>query len=94
MPSTLYWAGTNDYLRLLFDAIPNPTQTVNNLSMAVTSLAAVGAKNFVVVNLPDLGKFPVTGGNNQYSSLLSTYTNVHNSSLTANLSFFEPATQP
>ncbi|MDZ8223478.1 SGNH/GDSL hydrolase family protein [Nostoc sp. ChiVER01] len=95
-PNALYvvWAGTNDYLDYFFDAIPNPTQAVNNLSMAVTSLAAVGAKNFVIVNLPDLGKFPVTGGNNQDSSLLSTFINAHNSSLTKNLSFLSQQLSP
>ncbi len=88
-PNALYviWAGTNDYLDYFFGDIPNPTQAVNNLSVAVTALAAVGAKDFVVVNLPDLGNFPVIGGNNQDSSLLSTFTNAHNSGLTINLNF-------
>ncbi|MFS0519155.1 SGNH/GDSL hydrolase family protein [Nostoc sp. UIC 10607] len=95
-PNALYviWAGTNDYLDYFFGDIPNPTQAVNNLSVSVTSLAAVGAKNFLVVNLPDLGKFPVTGGNNQDSSLLSTFTSAHNSSLTANLNFLSQQLSP
>ena len=95
-PNALYiiWGGVNDYLDYFFGDIPNPTQIVNNLSVAVTSLAAVGAKNFLVVNLPDLGKFPVTGGNNQDSGLLSTFTSVHNSSLTANLKFLSQQLSP
>ncbi len=95
-PNALYviWAGTNDYLDYFFGDIPNPTQAVKNLSEAVTSLAAVGAKNFLVVNLPDLGKFPVTGGNSQNSSLLSTFTSAHNSRLTANLNFLSQQLNP
>jgi phospholipase/lecithinase/hemolysin len=95
-PNALYviWAGVNDYVDYFFGDIPNPNQAVNNLSVAVTSLAAIGAKNFLVVNLPDLGKFPVTGGNNQDSSLLSTFTNEHNSSLSANLNFLSEELSP
>ncbi|MEH1864208.1 MAG: SGNH/GDSL hydrolase family protein [Nostoc sp.] len=95
-PNALYviWAGTNDYLDYFFGNVPNPNETVKNLSMAVTSLAAVGAKNFLVVNLPDLGKFPVVGGNNQDYSLLSTFTNAHNSILSANLNFLSQQLSP
>lgn len=86
-PNALYilWAGTNDYLNYFFGGVPNPTQTVANLSGAVKALAAVGAKNIMVVNLPDLGKFPVTGDNSQISSILSTLTSEHDSSLSADL---------
>ncbi|MEH2067006.1 MAG: SGNH/GDSL hydrolase family protein [Nostoc sp.] len=95
-PKGLYiiWVGVNDYLDYFFGEIPNTTQTVNNLSVAMTSLAAVGAKNFLVVNLPDLGKFPVTGGNNQDSELLSRFTSAYNSSLTANLNFLSQQLSP
>ncbi|SRR5579883_52140 len=86
-PNALYilWAGTNDYLDYFFGGIPNPTQTVANLSGVVKALADVGAKDIMVVNLPDLGKFPVTGGNSQISDVLSTLTSEHDSSLSATL---------
>ncbi|MFN6513318.1 MAG: SGNH/GDSL hydrolase family protein [Nostoc sp. CreGUA01] len=95
-PNALYviWAGTNDYLDYFFGDIPNPTQTVNNLSVSVKSLAAVGAKDILVVNLPDLGKFPVTGGNNQDADFLSSFTSAHNSSLTANLNLLNQQLSP
>ncbi|ARV57287.1 GDSL family lipase [Nostocales cyanobacterium HT-58-2] len=82
-PNALYilWAGTNDYLDYFSGGVPNPSQTVANLSEAVTSLAVIGAKNIMIVNLPDLGKFPVTGGDSQISGYLSTLTSVHNSGL-------------
>jgi outer membrane lipase/esterase len=53
-PNALYvvWAGANDYLGGSTDS----TTVVNNLSNAVTTLTANGAKNIMVVNLPDLGK--------------------------------------
>jgi phospholipase/lecithinase/hemolysin len=86
-PKALYiiWAGTNDYLEYFYHNIPNPTKSVANLSAAITSLAGVGAENILVVNLPDLGKFPVTGGNIQTASILSTFTNAHNSNLTTTI---------
>ncbi len=95
-PNALHiiWAGTNDYLSYFFGGIPNPTKTVANLSAAVTSLAGVGARGIMVVNLPDLGKFPVTGGDSQISGLLSNFTSTHNSSLTANLNFLSQELSP
>ncbi|WP_335014792.1 SGNH/GDSL hydrolase family protein [Nostoc sp.] len=88
-PNSLYivWAGTNDYLDYFFGGSPNPNQTVTNLIDAVKALAVVGAKDIIVVNQPNLGNFPVTGGSNQTASILNTYTSVHNSLLSANLNF-------
>ncbi|MEH1849359.1 MAG: SGNH/GDSL hydrolase family protein [Nostoc sp.] len=95
-PNSLYilWAGINDYLDYFFQGIPNPTQSVTNLSTAVKSLAAVGARDIMVLNLPNLGKFPVTGGNSQVSSLLSTFTSKHNSSLATNLKLLSQELNP
>ncbi|MFN6526142.1 SGNH/GDSL hydrolase family protein [Nostoc sp. ChiSLP03a] len=95
-PNSLYilWAGVNDYLDYFFQSTPNPTQSVTNLSTAVKSLAAVGAKDIMVLNLPDLGKFPVTSGNSQISSLLSTFTSKHNSNLTTNLKLLSQELNP
>jgi phospholipase/lecithinase/hemolysin len=88
-PNSLYvlWASTNDYLDSFLGSVPNPNQVVTNLSLAVKSLAAVGARDIIVVNQPDLGNFPVTSDNRQISSLLSTFTTAHNSSLITNLNF-------
>jgi phospholipase/lecithinase/hemolysin len=95
-PQALYiiWAGTNDYLEYFYHNIPNPTKSVANLSAAITSLAGVGAENILVVNLPDLGKFPVTGGNNQTASILSTFTNAHNSNLTTTINLLNQELSP
>lgn len=83
-PNALYvvWAGANDYLS---SSTTNPAVPVNNLSTAINSLADYGAKNVMVVNLPDLGKLPGTSGNTQVSTGLSALSQAHNSGLAANL---------
>ncbi|MEP0748498.1 MULTISPECIES: SGNH/GDSL hydrolase family protein [unclassified Coleofasciculus] len=81
-PRALYvvWAGANDYLRGATDS----TVPINNLAIAVKSLSAAGAKNIVVVNLPDLGKLPGTR-TTQRSASLNVLTKKHNSGLAASL---------
>lgn len=82
-PNALYvvWAGANDYLS---GSTTNPAVPVNNLSTAVNSLADYGAKNIMVLNLPDLGKLPGTSGNTQVSTGLSALSQAHNAGLAAN----------
>lgn len=81
-PKALYlvWAGANDYLGGGTDT----TAPVNNLATAVKSLAAAGAKNILVVNLPDLGKLPGTR-TTERSNTLNDLTKKHNSGLAASL---------
>lgn len=76
----IIWAGANDYLGGATDTrIP-----VNNLVNAVKSIAAVGAKNIVVVNLPDLGKLPGTRIAPR-ANLLNSLTAKHNAELAASI---------
>lgn len=75
------WAGANDYLGA---GVTNPLQPVNNLASTVATLASVGAKNFLVVNLPDLGNLPGTNGS-IYSGGLNYLTGLHNSALSQTL---------
>lgn len=96
-PNALYivWAGANDYFNYFSGGVTNPTETVANLSTAVTSFADVGAQNIMVVNLPDLGKFPVTTGvDSQSSGYFSTLTNAHNSGLRATRNFLSQQISP
>ena len=80
----IIWAGANDYLqafsapeRLTVPPAELPEQATNNLSKAVRSLYEVGAKNFLVVNLPDIGETPFAnfldglapGASNQLNAL-------------------------
>lgn len=85
-PNALYvlWAGANDYLSR---STTNPAVPVKNVSTAVNSLADYGAKNIVVLNLPDLGKLPGTSGDIQVSNGLSALSQAHNEGLAANLNF-------
>ena len=55
-PAALYivWGGANDYL----DGQTNASVPVTNLTNIIKSLVATGARNFLVPNIPDLGKTP------------------------------------
>ncbi len=57
-PNALYvlFAGANDYG---FGGVTDPTIPVTNLSNAVQSLYGVGARNFLLLNLPGLGDTPL-----------------------------------
>ncbi|ODH00801.1 GDSL family lipase [Nostoc sp. KVJ20] len=95
-PNALYiiWAGTNDYLSYFFDREPNPSNTVANLSTALTSLVADGARDIMVVNLPDLGKSPFANFTSQRSNLFSTLSSDHNSRLNTELEVLSQQLSP
>jgi phospholipase/lecithinase/hemolysin len=84
-PNALYviWAGANDYL---FTQQTNPLEPVGNLTKAVTTLNEAGAKDFLVVNLPDLGNLPlsgVVGASPEAIAGLNSLSNGHNQALEA-----------
>ena len=94
-PNALYvlWAGANDYLptqSTTFTPFTTPETTIGNLSFALSTLAALGAKNFLVANLPDLGSLPLTS-TTPISDNLNTLVSLHNTSLTATLNTFSQA---
>jgi phospholipase/lecithinase/hemolysin len=67
-------SGANDYLR----AQPlSPMEVVGNISDAIQTLYGLGAREIVVLNLPDLGRIPLTARSVQSSSLslLSAFHN-------------------
>jgi thermolabile hemolysin len=78
------WAGANDYI---FGGVTDPTVPLNNLSTAVTSLYTSGARNIMVVDLADMGKFPGNSVNSNVSSSLNALTEAHNSGLAATLDY-------
>ncbi|VXD25508.1 Lipolytic enzyme, G-D-S-L [Planktothrix serta PCC 8927] len=61
-PNGLYilWAGGNDYT---YAGSDNTTEVVDNLSLAINNLYSVGARNFLIGNLPDLSKTPLGSSN-------------------------------
>ncbi|MDJ0554733.1 MAG: SGNH/GDSL hydrolase family protein [Microcoleaceae cyanobacterium MO_207.B10] len=83
------FTGANDYLiyplSLLDLAIepetpPNPNQTVNNISNAIESLYNVGARDFLIPNLPALGQTPLATFTGT-SDWLNELTDAHNQKL-------------
>lgn len=77
-------AGANDYI----NNSGNPAATVDNIEASIKNLYDTGARNFLVADLPDLGKLPaITGLNNpQVADALTNFTEEHNSLLTGTLS--------
>jgi MYXO-CTERM domain-containing protein len=59
-PTALYtlWGGAND----IFSG-QNPVTAADNIAAQISELAADGGKNFLWVNLPDLGETPLLSGN-------------------------------
>ncbi|MBD2252991.1 SGNH/GDSL hydrolase family protein [Nostoc parmelioides] len=86
-PNALYTVsgGANDYLFPPQSSDPNRPQPYTNISQAVSNLAAIGAKNILVFNLPDLGKIPASGTNGRNPAMLTQATLDFNSNLAKNL---------
>lgn len=84
-PEALYviWAGGNDYNADGGD----PEATVDNLEASIKNLYDTGARNFLVADLPDLGKLPAVTGldNPQVADALTNFTQAHNSLLAGSL---------
>ncbi len=82
----ILWAGANDYLNPnLTDPQGTVQSAIFNLGTAVTKLAAGGAKNFLIANLPDLGKLPLTREDPVRSQGLSFLSSAHNTALAQTL---------
>jgi phospholipase/lecithinase/hemolysin len=98
-PNALYivWAGANDYLPTTspnFTPFTTPETTVSNIAGAVNALAGVGAKNIMVVNLPNLGNIPLSNDRSPFPGpvippgtpdRLNRLTEAHNALLSTTL---------
>ncbi len=63
------WSGSNDYLQ---NASSSPLKVVGNVALAIKGLYALGARDFLVPNLPNLGRTPfvqATGASAQFTKL-------------------------
>ena len=92
-PNALYvvWAGANDYLG---GGSTDFATTVNNLATAVTKLTAVGAKNFMLPNLINLGATPAAISNGtQVQQGLTQLSLAHNTTLAATIQRLEQNSQ-
>lgn len=94
-PNAVYfiWSGANDFLALVLNAPPLPTQvqllaTANtaaiNIANAVSALAARGAKRFVVLSLPNLGMTPLANDLAQQSGMATLPANLKTITFTFN----------
>lgn len=80
---TLYfvWIGANDYLKGAKDPNAMTDKVVANIKGSIEKLAYHGGANFIVINLPDLGRTPYAQTTD--AQALSTLTQMHNAKLAA-----------
>lgn len=99
-PQTLYtlWIGANDYLpESLPDSLDRinpqqPTQPIQNIDAAVRSLYTLGARHFLIANLPALGETPSARNLGQETArLLNQLTQQHNQALGQQLQVLQKA---
>lgn len=74
----IVWSGANDYLLGL------PGQPVEQIASAVDTLRGLGAENFLIVNLPNLGDTPLAVDEGAQGPL-NALTAAHNAALAAEL---------
>jgi phospholipase/lecithinase/hemolysin len=81
------WAGANDLIKG-FDvpgqSIGSPDIAAANVVLAVQALATAGGQNFLIPNLPDIGKTPAFIPT-QYSTFATTWCQTFNADLAADL---------
>lgn len=89
-PNALYaiWAGGNNYVNGVSNVTGQVTTAIGGISAALTALEAAGAKNFLVVNLPDLSKVP-RGADDANPANIEAASLLHNSELSDLLDQFE-----
>ncbi len=73
----IVWAGPNDY-QTVPDA--DPEEVVDNLETSIESLFNLGARNFLVPNIPNLGEIPLAQTPNRPVSpeILTNFSREHN----------------
>ena len=71
------WTGANDYL---LGEPAEPIEVVENITKAIEILHSLGARNFLIPNLPDLGLTPLAQQNNLGEQFLAL-TQAHNALL-------------
>jgi phospholipase/lecithinase/hemolysin len=78
---TLYliWTGANDYLAVPPAQVAQPSEVIANITKAVETLYALGARDFMILNLPDLGQTPLAIAlGPQQADALSALAKAHN----------------
>ena len=67
--------GANDYRNDPFNVPMDPHDVVSNIADAVNTLYQLGARDVIVLNLPDLGLVPANAGDPGPASALSAFHN-------------------
>jgi phospholipase/lecithinase/hemolysin len=83
----LIWAGSNDYL--LPQPPANPKLVIRNISKGIRKLYRLGARKFMVLNLPDLGASPIFFNDPETAPQLTALAEAHNQLLSKALSMLE-----
>jgi phospholipase/lecithinase/hemolysin len=78
----IIWIGANDYLNGSTNPDIETTQVVQTIQQNIETLISKGAKNFLVLNLPDLSLTPL-GIASTNAAVLHTLTTLHNTKLQA-----------
>lgn len=75
-PDALFfvWGGPNDY----FEPTLTPTESAANIGGVISSLYDLGARNFFVPNMPDLGRIPRSADDPQLAAELSVVSKTFN----------------
>lgn len=76
------WSGANDYL---LGVESDPTGPVANIAGAIAELRGLGAQNFLIVNLPNLGDVPISAASGAQAPL-NGLTAAHNAALASAVS--------
>jgi phospholipase/lecithinase/hemolysin len=86
-PQALYfiWTGANDYILGLTN---DPSIVVGNISKSIEQLYALGARQFLVLDLPDLGLVPIVVAQG-LGPALSQLTSAHNALLAQSMNLLE-----
>lgn len=67
------WTGANDYIFSTPDEPVKPVDVVANITKTIETLYSLGARNFLVPNLPDLSLAPIAGGSKQLAQLAESH---------------------
>jgi phospholipase/lecithinase/hemolysin len=83
------WAGANDYILATPAELADPQlvdHVVGNITTAINNLYTLGARDFIVLNLPDLGQIPLIVHNGPgATALFHDLSTRHNDSLKQSL---------
>jgi phospholipase/lecithinase/hemolysin len=86
----VYWGGTNDFLAGQLNA----TVPANAAASQVASLAAAGAKNILVLNLPPLGETPAVRNDPLRRAVANSLAITFNQTLASQLAQLRPSLSP